>query len=98
MGKTFWQNYGQKLKEKKVKAKMIYNESLREKLEEIKGLNTESKFTEKGFEPLTETIIFGKKVGIIIWTEEPLGILIHNQVAADSYKIFWKQTWKIAEK
>jgi sugar-specific transcriptional regulator TrmB len=97
MGKTFWKNYGQKLKAKKLKIKIIYNESFREKLEDMKGLNAESRFTKKGFEPLTETFIVGDKVGIIIWTEEPLGILIQNKTAAESYKVFWEQNWNLAK-
>ena len=97
MGKTFWKNYGQKLKAKQLKIKIIYNESFREKLEDMKGLNAESRFTKKGFEPLTETFIVGDKVGIIIWTEEPLGILIQNKTAAESYKVFWEQNWNLAK-
>ena len=97
MGKTFWKNYGKKLKAKKLKIKIIYNESFREKLEDMKGLNAESRFTKKGFEPLTETFIVGDKVGIIIWTEEPLGILIQNKTAAESYKVFWEQNWNLAK-
>ena len=97
MGKTFWKNYGQKLKAKKLKIKIIYNESFREKLEDMKGLNAESRFTKKGFEPLTETFIVGDKVGIIIWTEEPTVMVIKSKEATRSYRDFFNLLWKQAK-
>jgi hypothetical protein len=46
---------------------------------------------------LTETIIRNDKIGIIIWTEMPMGILIHSKAAARSYDQFFDMMWK-AEK
>ena len=93
MGDTFWHNYHKKRSSKGIKAKLLFNESLKKWALENKYPKTEYKFTKEGFEPLTETIIREDKIGIIIWTEKPIGILINNQIAAESYDKFWKVMW-----
>lgn len=98
MGDTFWLNYHKKRAQKGIKAKLIFNESLREWCQDNQYLKAEYKFTNEGFEPLTETIIRGDKIGIIIWTEVPLGTIIHNKTAAQSYDNFFETLWKIAKK
>lgn len=97
MGDTFWINYHKKRIEKGIKAQLIFNESLREWSKENRYAKTDYKFTEKGFEPLTETIIRNDKIGIILWTETPLGILIHNSIASKSYESFFQMLWKQAK-
>ena len=56
-------------------------------------MKAQYKFTKIGFEPLTETIIRNEKIGIILWTTPPIGILIHNKFAAESYDNFWTIMW-----
>src|SRR3989344_3311041 len=93
MGEDFWLEYHKKRAAKGVKAKLIFNESLKEWVQENRYPKVEYKFIKKGFEPLTETIIRNDKIGIIIWTEVPIGFLIHNKVAAESYDKFWRIMW-----
>ena len=94
MGASFWLSYHRKRSEKNIKAKLLFNESLRKWCDVNLYPKTEYKFTKTGFEPLTETIIRNDKIGIILWTETPIGILIHNKVAAESYDKFWEMMWK----
>jgi len=94
MGDAFWLSYHKKRNEKNIKAKLLFNESLKEWCDVNLYPKTEYKFTKMGFEPLTETIIRNDKIGIILWTETPIGILIHNKVAAESYDKFWEMMWK----
>jgi sugar-specific transcriptional regulator TrmB len=98
MGDTFWLNYHNKRAAKGIKAKLIFNESLKQWVDVNKYPKAEYKFTKSGFEPLTETIIRNDKIGIIIWTEVPVGILIHNKVAAKSYDNFFEILWKQGKK
>ena len=97
LGDTFWINYHKKRAEKGIKAKLLFNESLRSWVGVNKAPKAEYKYTEAGFEPITETIIRNDKVGIIIYTEVPLGILIHNATAAQSYNGFFEILWKKAK-
>ncbi len=97
MTDTFWINYHKRRAALGIKAKLLFNESLKEWKAERKYPKAEIRYTTKGFEPLTETIIRNDKIGIILWTEIPLGILIHNKIAAKSYNDFFEVIWKNAK-
>ncbi|PIN80198.1 hypothetical protein COV16_01370 [Candidatus Woesearchaeota archaeon CG10_big_fil_rev_8_21_14_0_10_34_8] len=94
LGEAWWVNYHKKRAKKGIKAKLMFNESLQYWKAEVKYPKSEVRYTKAGFEPLTETIIRNDKIGIIIWTEKPLGILIHNKTAALSYNCFFNMIWK----
>jgi hypothetical protein len=64
----------------------------------MKYPKSEVRYTKEGFEPLTETIIRDNIIGIIIWSDKLLGILIHQKEAAESYDQFFKKMWKTATK
>tara|TARA_Y100000310_G_C20675937_1_gene813033 strand:+ start:2205 stop:2927 length:723 start_codon:yes stop_codon:yes gene_type:complete len=95
---AWWINYHKKRAAKGIKAHLIFNESLAHWKPEKKYPNSEVRYTKAGFEPLTETIIRGDKIGVIIWTDKPLGTIIHQKEAAESYDNFFKLMWKHAKK
>lgn len=95
LGEAWWMNYHKKRAKKGITAKLLFNESLRKWCDVNLYPKTEYKFTKTGFEPLTETIIRNDKIGIILWTEKPIGILIHNKIAAQSYDKFWEIMWNM---
>ncbi len=43
------------------------------------------------------TNIYGNKIAIIIWTDEPEGIIIENEAAAKAYKSYFDFMWKNAK-
>ncbi len=98
LGEAWWVVYHKKRAAKGIKAKLMFNESLKAWKAESKYPKAELRYTNAGFEPLTETIIRGNKVGIIIWTEKPMGVLISNKIAAESYDQFFKLMWESAKK
>jgi HTH-type transcriptional regulator, sugar sensing transcriptional regulator len=98
LGESWWLNYHKKRAEKDIQAKLLFNESLKDWKAEVKYPKSEVRYTKEGFEPLTETIVRDDKVGIIIWTEKPLGILIHHKIVAESYEKFFQVLWNSAEK
>src|SRR3989344_1610243 len=97
-GQYFWKPFHTKRINKGIKSKLIFHQSLREWGE---GMNkrklTKVKYTKKGFEEFTETVICGDKVGIIIYLDTPIGFLIKEKLAAKSYKKFWDILWESAE-
>jgi sugar-specific transcriptional regulator TrmB len=93
LGAEWWMDYHKKRAAKGIKAKLLFNESLKKWSNVNLYPEAEYKFTKTGFEPLTETIIRNDKIGIILWTEKPIGILIHNKIAAQSYDKFWEIMW-----
>ena len=101
MGDAFWIDFHQKRAEKKTEAKIVFNKSLREWTKKVRATgyypHADIRFLSEGFEPLTETIIRNDKVGIILWVEKPIGILIHNKALADSYEKYFHFVWKRAK-
>lgn len=98
LGEAWWVDFHKKRGFKKIKAKIIFNESLKSWSPGKKYPLSELRYTRTGFEPLTETIISDNKIGIIIWTDKPTGILISNKDAYESYLKFFDIAWKVAKK
>lgn len=94
----WWISYHKKRADKGIKAKLLFYESLRYWKAEKQYKKAEVRYTHAGKEPLTETIIRNDKVGILIWTEKPMGVLFHHKKMADSYREFFELTWKAAKK
>jgi sugar-specific transcriptional regulator TrmB len=44
------------------------------------------------------TNIYGDKIAILIWTDEPEGVIIENKAAAKAYKSYFEFMWKHAER
>lgn len=97
MGNIFWLNYHTKRAKKGIHAKLLFNESLKSWVVKNRYQKAAYKFTKSGFEPLTETIIRNDKIGIILWTEIPLGVIIHNESASKSYDSFFEVLWNAAK-
>ncbi|MEW6748733.1 MAG: helix-turn-helix domain-containing protein [Candidatus Micrarchaeota archaeon] len=96
LGDAWWVAYHKKRAQKGIVARLLFNESLQFWKAEMKYPKSEVKYTKAGFEPLTETIIRNDMIGLIIWTDKPIGILIHQQEAAASYDEFFQMMWKTA--
>jgi len=97
LGDVWWVAYHRKRAQNGIYAKLLFNESLKSWAESKPYAKTELRYTKEGFEPLTETIIRNDKIGIIIWTEKPIGILIHNKDGAESYDKFFQVLWEAAK-
>jgi hypothetical protein len=41
--------------------------------------------------------IYGDKIAIIIWTEQPEAVIIKNKAAADSFRNYFEMLWKSAK-
>ncbi|MFA6888690.1 MAG: helix-turn-helix domain-containing protein [Candidatus Woesearchaeota archaeon] len=97
IGDAWWISYHKKRSQLGIKAKLLFNESLATWKAEKKYPQSEIRYTKTGFEPMTETIIRNDKVGIIIWTDKPLGTIIHQKEAAESYDKFFSIMWNTAK-
>jgi sugar-specific transcriptional regulator TrmB len=99
LGDYFWQGFHRKRVQKKIKASLIFHSSLKQWAKELNKYNhTEVRTTKTDFEQLTETIICGKRVAIIIYLEKPFGFLIEEPNAARSYTNFFEILWNSAAK
>ena len=98
MGENLWKNLHTQRIANKLKSRQIFDETIRKFGEELTKYHlTNIKFLPQQFEQLTETVIVGNKVGIIVFTEHPYGFLIEDSVLAESYKKQFELMWKIAK-
>jgi sugar-specific transcriptional regulator TrmB len=97
--KYFWENFHRRRITKKIQAKLLFHQSLKEwgTILSKKKL-TLIRYTPQKFEELTETIICGNKVAIIIYSEKPFGFFIEEELVSKSYKEFFQILWKTAKK
>ncbi|MDP1694644.1 MAG: hypothetical protein Q8L34_03825, partial [Candidatus Woesearchaeota archaeon] len=66
--------------------------------QELDVMSANHKYLPNISESPAVTNIYGDKIAIIIWTDEPEGILIENAAAAKAYKSYFDVLWKVAKK
>jgi len=81
-------------KEKKIHTQLI----LRKGRNELDSKTSEHRYLPNIAESPAVTNIYGGKIAIIIWTDEPEGIIIENPSAAKAYKSYFDFMWKNAKK
>ncbi len=81
-------------KDAKIHTKLI----LRKGRKELDNKTSDYRYLESVEESPAVTNIYGDKIAIIIWTDEPEGIIIENATAARAYKSYFDVMWKIAKK
>jgi len=93
--KFYYLQYQKKKVENGIKCRAIYSENERNEdfVQEFVG---EVRFLPKEFVNPTTTIIYGDKVAIIIWKENPLGILIRSREVAKSYRYYFGSLWGVS--
>ena len=99
MGETWWKNLHSRIKSRNIKARQVFDESIRKFGKELSKISRSNiRYLPEEYEQLQETIIRGDLVGIAIFTENPYGILIKDKAVADGYKKQFNILWKKAKK
>ncbi|MEK6938141.1 MAG: helix-turn-helix domain-containing protein [Nanoarchaeota archaeon] len=99
MGENWWTSLHTRRIAHKLPARQIFDETIRKFGQELnKRPLSQVRFLPQQFEQLTETIIVGNKVGIIVFTENPYGFLIEDKIVAESYRKQFELMWKMAKK
>ncbi len=81
-------------KEKGIRTQLI----LRKGRKELDSKTSEHRYLPGITESPAVTNIYGDKVAILIWTDEPEGIIIENAAAAKAYKSYFDFMWKHSKK
>jgi len=85
-------------------AKSLERESIHErvlvkkKVEITRSKNTTVRFLPDKYPYHTMTIIYGDRVGIIIWSEPFLAIRIKSKELADTYQSYFEIMWAVSER
>ncbi|MFH1439663.1 MAG: helix-turn-helix domain-containing protein [Candidatus Woesearchaeota archaeon] len=97
------ENWHKRRAKANINIKIIFNESVRKK--KLKKTTTRKnrwkkismKFTKQEETPAT-TWVYGDKVVIVVWSEQPLATLIRSKDVAKSYRHFFNVLWENARK
>jgi len=89
--------YQKKKSAKKIKCRAIHSEHERNE-EFVKEFIGEVRFLPKEFVSPSTTMIYGNNIAIIIWRENPIGILINSAEVAETYRYYFQLLWKISKK
>ncbi len=87
---TYYPSWDHERIKKKIHMRIIANE----KIKNIHIPLTKIKFIPKEFASSVSTYLFDNKVALLMWTEEPMGILIEHKEVYDSYKNYFEYLWK----
>ena len=90
--KYYFQKYDLERKRKNIKVKALFSSKSNYTIP-----LSEIKYLPKEMNSPTATNIYGDKVAIILWSEEPFAILIHQKEIADSYRNYFGLLWKQAK-
>lgn len=90
--KYYFPKYDRERISKKIKMKALFTKKI-----DYKIPLSEIKYLPSSYDSPSATNIYGNKVAIILWTEEPFAILINQKEIADSYRNYFELMWKQAK-
>jgi HTH-type transcriptional regulator, sugar sensing transcriptional regulator len=94
--KFFMLSWTKRINQLNLKIKVLWNNNTQNK-EEFKNLkNVESKTLPKNFSTPTQLFLYGEKSAILIWSEEPLCILIKSKEISLGFKKYFDFMWKFS--
>lgn len=96
--KYYFPRFDKQRVEKKIRVKMLFDESAK-KEEYLKKIPlAEIRFLKKGNKSPVSTNIYSDKISIIIWEDNPKAILIQDSALAQSFKSHFEFMWGFAKK
>jgi len=98
LGEMYWKNYNAKIKDGKIKERLLLNSDFNDIYSFSKNKNTQVKTLPKEFNQVTEIILFDEKVAIFIYSENPIVFLIKNKSLYHTYIQQFEFLWKLAKK
>lgn len=93
----YFELHHKKRKQKKILSKFLLSERLRGS-EWIKALSAEIKYFGKDYDSTITTAITDKKIAVIVWVDEPVGIVIESKDVCNAFKNYFKILWAVANK
>jgi len=92
----YFEQFQIKKRKLKVKSRIILPIAMKGSMT-VKRSYAKFKYLPESFGGLTNTFVFGNKVAIFIWTENPMCFLIENKDVADAYLRSFEVLWGIAK-
>jgi len=95
--RNFFNNHARRLARKRIKQKIIFNESARGNIQE--SISRPKLFQVRHMEHTTpaEINIWGKNTMIVILRKKPMVILVQDETVADSFRKYFDVMWRLAK-
>lgn len=94
----YFPHYDKQRVKKKIKVRMLFNESDREHPYVAKIPLSEVRFLPKDVKSDAAINIYGKNVTIVAWKPDPIAILIREECIAEGFRNYFELMWSIAKK
>lgn len=95
--KYYFPHFDSERIKKKIKVKIIFDESARRRTYVKKIPNAEIRYLPKEFATPAATNVYGDKISIVLWGDDPIAILIKQKEIAETYRKFFALMWSIAK-
>ena len=83
---------------KKIRSRQVFDETIRKFGAWLnKRPLSQVRFLSQDFEQLTETVMIGEYVAIVMFTENTYGVLIKDKTVAESYRKNFEVLWRKAK-
>lgn len=97
--KSFINIFHKRRAEKKIQMYHLYDADARERIKHLNSLPyTEARYIPHEIESPATTLIYGRKICFVIWSEPPLSILVESERMANQYRKFFSLLYKMGKK
>jgi len=93
--KWYFDNWQKRRAKLKLKHKIIYNSKLKSERPVKEQKLVEVRFLPEKYEFPATTVVYGNKVGIIIWDVSPICFVIESEKVVKSFMSYFNLLWKI---
>ncbi len=84
--------------EKEIKIRHIYNENARKRIKYLNKLKySQARYLPPEFTVPATTVIYGDKVVLWVWSDNPFSVVIESSKMAEAYIVYFEFLWKIAK-
>ncbi len=91
--KYYFPHFDKERVKRKIKVNMIFDENAKGAKIPLSSV----RYVPKEYSSPAATNIYGDKVAIVLWSEDPIAIVIKNKEIADGYKKYFDLLWKVAK-
>ncbi len=98
LGETYWKKFNLIRRERKIKENLLFNADFKNTV----GISKSNLSSNKRLPPeliqITEIMICGNQVAIIVYSGEPMGVVIKNKEVFNTFKKQFDFLWNISKK
>lgn len=95
--KAYFPHYDRERTRKNITVKIVFDESVKNDKYVRSIQKAEIRFMPKEYSSPAAINVYGDNVTIILWSEEPIAIVIKNEQIADGYRKYFNLLWSIAK-